>query len=323
MERGRARDLGIVIGTFPAGPLNAITDVDGVRVGHATVIRDPSPDGAGAVRTGVTAVFPHEGLPWIERVYAGTHVLNGFGEMIGTNQIAEWGLLHSPTALGLVPAGSGNGLARSLRIPLRPAAALRALQDAVVRRMDVGTVNGRPFLNVAGAGFDALVGAAFHEWGRAGRRRGLFNYFRLAVPRALGYRASSWILEAGTDRFAGAAFLVAFLNGRQYGGAAVMSPGSRLDDGLLEIVVVEDAPAFELLANAPRLFLGGIERFRRYRRIATARAVLTGPATFEHHRDGEPEPPCARLDVALDPRALAVLVPRATAADPLGPFVTV
>ena len=239
----------------------------------------------------------------------------------GTANEAAWGLLHSPTALGLIPAGSGNGLARSLRIPLRPAAALRALQDAVVRRMDVGTVNGRPFLNVAGAGFDALVGAAFHEWGRAGGRRGLFNYFRLALPRALDYRASSWSLEAGTERFAGPAFLVAFLNGRQYGGAAVMSPGSRLDDGLLEIVVVEDAPAFELLVNAPRLFFGGIERFRRYRRIAASRAVLVGPAAFEHHRDGEPEPPSAHLDVAVDPRALAVLVPQTTAADPNGPFV--
>src|SRR5262245_66689907 len=96
MERGRARGLGVVIGAYSPGPLNAITDVEGVRVGHATVVRDPAPDGVGAVRTGVTAVFPHEGLPWIERVYAGTHVLNGFGELIGINQIAEWGLLHSP-----------------------------------------------------------------------------------------------------------------------------------------------------------------------------------------------------------------------------------
>jgi YegS/Rv2252/BmrU family lipid kinase len=239
----------------------------------------------------------------------------------GTANEAAWGLLHSRTALGLVPAGSGNGLARTLRIPLRPAAALRALQDAVVRRMDVGTMNGRPFLNVAGAGFDALVGAAFHEWGRAGGRRGLLNYFRLALPLALHYRASTWSLETGDGRFAGSAFLVAFLNGRQYGGAAVMSPGSRLDDGLLEAVVIEDAPTLELLANVPRLFLGGIERFRRYRRLAGTRAVLTGPAAFDHHRDGEPEPPCARLEVALDPRALAVLVPRGTAEDPNGPFV--
>jgi D-aminopeptidase len=99
MERGRARDLGVVIGSYPTGALNAITDVDGVRVGHATVVRDPSPDGRGAARTGVTAVFPHEGLPWIERVYAGTHVLNGYGELIGINQIREWGLLHSPIVM--------------------------------------------------------------------------------------------------------------------------------------------------------------------------------------------------------------------------------
>jgi D-aminopeptidase len=99
MERGRARDLGVVIGTYPTGARNSISDVDGVRVGHSTVVRDPGPDGRGAVRTGVTAIFPHEGLPWRERVYAGTHVLNGYGELIGINQIGEWGLLHSPIVL--------------------------------------------------------------------------------------------------------------------------------------------------------------------------------------------------------------------------------
>ena len=99
MERGRARDFGVAIGTLPTGPRNAITDVAGVRVGHRTLIRDPGPDGGGVVRTGVTAIFPHEGLPWQERVYAGTHVLNGYGELIGINQINEWGLLHSPIVL--------------------------------------------------------------------------------------------------------------------------------------------------------------------------------------------------------------------------------
>jgi D-aminopeptidase len=99
VERGRARDFGVVIGRLPTGPRNAITDVEGVRVGQRTLVRDPNPDGRGAVRTGVTAIFPHEGLPWVERVYAGTHVLNGYGEMIGISQIAEWGLLHSPIVL--------------------------------------------------------------------------------------------------------------------------------------------------------------------------------------------------------------------------------
>jgi D-aminopeptidase len=99
LNRGRARDFGVAIGRFAPGERNAITDVEGVRVGHKTVIKDPGPGSAHAVRTGATAIFPHEGVPWKERVYVGTHVLNGYGEMIGTNQLNEWGILHSPIVL--------------------------------------------------------------------------------------------------------------------------------------------------------------------------------------------------------------------------------
>jgi D-aminopeptidase len=98
MPNRRARDLGITIGRGTPGPLNAITDVARVRVGHRTVIRgdDGAPD---AVRTGVTAIMPHEGRPWLEPVYAATHILNGYGELIGINTIREWGTLDSPIVL--------------------------------------------------------------------------------------------------------------------------------------------------------------------------------------------------------------------------------
>jgi diacylglycerol kinase (ATP) len=238
----------------------------------------------------------------------------------GTANEAAWGLLGSATTLGLVPVGSGNGLARTLGVPLRPDRALAVLEDALPRRMDVGTVNDRPFLNVAGAGFDAAVGAKFHAHGRQGGRRGLFTYVRLSLGHSMSYRSEQWTLEAGEHHFEGRALLVAFGNGRQYGGAAVIAPGARLDDGLLDIVVVEDAPMAEVLMNAPRLFLGTIERFRRYRRLAASRAVLTGAVPAVFHRDGEPEPAADRLEVRLQPRALSVLVPRATAEDPRGPF---
>jgi len=94
----RARDLGVRIGRGRPGPLNAITDVDGIRVGHRTIVRGPDGD-PHAVRTGVTAIFPHDGDPWHEPVYVGTHILNGYGEMIGINQLREWGLLMSPIVL--------------------------------------------------------------------------------------------------------------------------------------------------------------------------------------------------------------------------------
>ncbi len=94
----RARDVGIMIGRREPGALNAITDVSGVRVGHRTIVRGADGD-PHAVRTGVTAIFPGEGDPWHESVFAGTHILNGYGELIGINQIAEWGLLMSPVVL--------------------------------------------------------------------------------------------------------------------------------------------------------------------------------------------------------------------------------
>ncbi len=246
------------------------------------------------------------------------HVLSIGGD--GTANEIAWGLLGSATVLGLVPMGSGNGLARTLGIPLRPAPALAALAEAVPRAMDVGMINGRPFLNVAGAGFDAEIGHAFHEHGRRGGRRGIFTYVRLSLVRSVSYRAESWVLEAGEQRLESRAFVIAFVNGRQYGGGAVLVPGARLDDGLLDVVVIEDAPFYELAFNAMRLFLGGIEGFRRYRHIPATRAVLTAGRPAPHHRDGEPEPPASRLEASVLPRALRILVPRATAQDPRGPF---
>ncbi len=96
--RPRLRDLGITIGTEPTGPLNAITDVPGVRVGHTTVIHGEGAlrVGAGPARTGVTAIHPHEGSAFTSTVPAAITVLNGAGEITGRSQIDEWGSLESP-----------------------------------------------------------------------------------------------------------------------------------------------------------------------------------------------------------------------------------
>ncbi len=99
--RARARDLGIAIGVLPVGPLNAITDVPGVRVGHCTVSwgGPDLPRGNGPARTGVTAIFPHGDGLWGRRVIAGAHVANGAGELVGLSAVREWGLLETPVLL--------------------------------------------------------------------------------------------------------------------------------------------------------------------------------------------------------------------------------
>src|SRR5262249_23600587 len=86
----RLRDLGVAIGDYLPGPSNSLTDVSGLRVGHTTLLRGDD------IRTGATAIWPHEGNPMSERVYAGIHVLNGNGEMTSRSVVDEWGLLASP-----------------------------------------------------------------------------------------------------------------------------------------------------------------------------------------------------------------------------------
>jgi len=100
-ERPRARELGLVFGDYPPGPLNAITDVAGVRVGHTTLIRGEGGlvPGRGPVRTGVTVIRPHGGNCFREKVPAAVHTINGFGHVLGFEFVRELGLLESPIAL--------------------------------------------------------------------------------------------------------------------------------------------------------------------------------------------------------------------------------
>jgi len=252
---------------------------------------------------------------------AGADLVLSVGGDGTANEVAR-GLLGRTAALGIVPMGSGNGLARALRIPLRPMAALDALETGVRRAIDVGMINGRPFLNVAGVGFDATVSHAFHDSGRAGGRRGLMSYIRLSLRELVRYRAPRVVIETPNERLEARPFVAVFANGPQYGAGAVINPGGKLDDGRLELVLLDDGPFLVLLASAPRLFLGGIERIRGYRRLSAARLVITGEGPIASHRDGDPEPDAERLEVSLQPRALTLIVPAAALQDPAGPFVS-
>jgi hypothetical protein len=130
-----------------------------------------------------------------ESAERGDEVVLAVGGDGTVNEVAA-GLLGSHSALGIIPAGSGNGLARTLGIALDPRAALLELADGVHRRMDVGRINGEVFFNVAGIGFDAFMAAAFHDWGRPGRRRGVLPYVWLGVGAMARFVPEVWQIEA-------------------------------------------------------------------------------------------------------------------------------
>jgi YegS/Rv2252/BmrU family lipid kinase len=254
-----------------------------------------------------------------EAAAAGADVVLAVGGDGTVNEVAR-GLVGTATALGIVPVGSGNGLARALRVPLQPARALEALERGEVRPIDVGRLNGRLFLNVAGTGFDAVVGHAFHERGRRGGRRGFLGYVHMSLRELAAFRPSPLTIEWAGERLEALPFVVTLANGPQYGSGAIVNPDGRLDDGRLEIVVFDHGPVPRLLLAAARMFAGGLERTRGYRRLSATAATITAREPMAVHVDGDPATPATRLDVELVPRALRVVVPAGVAADPAGPF---
>ena len=175
---------------------------------------------------------------------------------------------------------------------------------------------------MAGAGFDADVAHAFHQHGKRGGRRGVLSYTRLCLQMLLSYQPNEWRAETDGGRFEGRALIVVVANGRQYGGGARVAPRARLDDGVLDVAILEAAPLLEILWGARRAFFGKLEKFRPYRHFPARQVVIEARTPAHVHRDGEPEGAVSRLDVRVEPRALAIVVPKAVAGDPAGPFAS-
>ena len=186
----------------------------------------------------------------------------------GADVICAWGgdgtvnevgsvLAFGDAALAVVPAGSGNGLARALGIPRRPALALRHALGAPGRRIDVGEIAGHLFLNIAGVGFDAHIAS---EFSRGLGQRGFRRYARIVTRELFAYTPRQCRVTIGTTVTDHRAFLLTIANGPQWGNGAVVAPRARLDDGLLDLVTVESPSRLQLLASVPRLFARTVDR---------------------------------------------------------------
>lgn len=241
----------------------------------------------------------------------------------GDGTIAEVlpSLAHTSTALGLIPLGTGNDLARALGIPRSPAAAARLLRDGQRRTIDLGRCGDRWFSTVATFGFDAEVSQIMEE-GRA-PLSGTAGYLLASLRHLRHYRSPRVRLSGDFGEFEQDVFLAAVANTRTYGGGLRIAPAASPDDGLFDVCVVDGTvPISTLLSLVPRIFWGGHVHHPSVRVLRT-QWVRFEPVDGRHllHADGEPlamAPATLRIEV----QALRVIgpgVPSPVATDPVAP----
>jgi YegS/Rv2252/BmrU family lipid kinase len=222
----------------------------------------------------------------------------------GTVNEAGAALLDTGIALGLVPAGSGNGLAASLCCQRDPRAAITAALDGNTRAIDAGFLDRRPFFNIAGIGVDARVARLFNLRGRGSR--GLWPYVLLGLREAYRYTAIDYEVELDGARTPVRALLIAFANGREYGNGMTLCAHAELDDGLLDATIIEDRPVVSRLLHARHLARGAAERAPRVVTRKIRRAVVRAPVAMEYHVDGEPGSADGVIEIEIRPGALKV-----------------
>ena len=222
----------------------------------------------------------------------------------GSAHAAVNALRGTRTALGVIPLGHGNDLARALGVPLDPVAAVEFLLRAPVVSIDLARVGDVVYGCVAGVGLDAATNRRANAW--RGRLTGHTRYFLTALYTLASYWAI-WIeLTSDTESFSGEVMWVAIANTPNYGGGLRIAPQARLDDGLLDICIIERISTFGLLRLYPALLRGAHLGASCVRYFRTSRLRLEAPAGAELFGDGEflGQLP---LEISVEPAGLRVL----------------
>ena len=222
------------------------------------------------------------------------------------NEVAS-ALAFTPARLGIIPSGSGNGLARELSIPLEPAGAFATALHGRTRVIDCGELDGRLFFNVAGLGLDARVAHAFAAHGLV--RRGFLRYAEVTARELFTYGGDDHTVTADDRHWRGRALIVALANARQYGNGALIAPGARIDDGRIDVVVVEARPVWRTLCHMPRLFNGRIASVSGVTTMPAVSVTITSARPAVYHVDGEPFVGAASIAARAHAGALQVQVP--------------
>ena len=239
---------------------------------------------------------------------AGAAVVVAVGGDGTVNEVAA-GILHSQTALGIIPFGSGNGLARHLGIPVNTSAAVQLLNELDnTITIDGALANGRPFFCTAGLGFDAHVGKLF----AGGNTRGFGSYVRIAVQELVNFSPQRYTIEIDGRKFRRKCFVVTLANAGQYGNNAYISPEADIQDGLLDLCLMRPFPPLMALPMGLRLFQRTIHQSQYMEILRGQHIVISCSKSDSMHLDGEFIQMDKVLEVKVIPQCLKVIVPANT-----------
>ncbi|MDE6079057.1 MAG: diacylglycerol kinase family lipid kinase [Duncaniella sp.] len=239
----------------------------------------------------------------------------------GTVNETAAALCDTPTALGLIPCGSGNGLARHLNIPVDIDESLRILASEQPRKIDYATVEAAEgdrvkFFCTFGVGFDAAVSEAFARQ----PRRGKLTYLKTTFQTFASFEPEEYVITAGGIVVSERALLVAVCNASQYGNNAYIAPGAKIDDGMLDVTIIHAGSPLSAALVGFDLLVGNLGKNLHYHTFRTPSITISRRSPGVAHADGEPIDLPAELKIDCHPSAINVFAPRNVG--PVKPFVT-
>lgn len=222
----------------------------------------------------------------------------------GDGSVNEIGsvLIGSNTPFGIIPVGSGNGLARHLGIPLKLDAALATLKKFNLQTVDTARINDQPFLGMAGIGFDAFIGKKFANYGK----RGFASYVKLIFREYKGFKQKKVTLFIDDKKIQKRVLMLSFANSGQYGNNAIIAPEASLQSGKIGLCLVKKFPIWKTPFIAFQMFTGKINQSKYVETIWVEKATIKQKKKIAH-LDGEPMKLGKTLTVEVVPKSLTVI----------------
>lgn len=233
---------------------------------------------------------------------SGPNIIVAVGGDGTVNEVSK-ALANTDSILGIIPTGSGNGLARHLNIPGDVKKALGLINTFKIRQIDSCTANGSFFVNVSGVGFDGHIACAFSK----SIKRGIKTYIKLIGSEWRTYAPKKFEIKINNEViFRGKALLVSFANGSQYGNNVHISPSSIVDDGQLEICILKPFPTYEIPSMLIALIRSRLHLHKNMINISCSKAVIHHQGA-KAHLDGEPAELRELIELKVHPKSLHII----------------